>query len=560
MNRFRKFLPDIIAVLILLVVFSALRLPGIHKSYYQDEYKWPLYSDPSIYPPGSVPHPPLTEFIYRVVAPHFGYTNFRVVPFLFGFANVVLLYIYVRRAYGRMPAIISTSVFTLSFFSVLASLMIDTDGQILPFFFLLCLIFYREATVQLEKRNWKQFTIHVVLLALALLLGLMVKVSFFLVPAAIVLHALWINRKRFTKRALLLFGGGVVGLVLIFIGLLFASRFIFAGFNLAFAIKYWEHFAVADRNVFQIFIQVAKATLYTSPLLALGILYSKRIADKTNAVLYFFLGCALIFYVVLFDFSLGALDRYFEFVVVPLSILTGLAIHHYLYKHQESARGMKMTTIYAVIISLGIYMLQYVSHSILPLHPKAAWLEAFTHLRLTILYPFSGGSGPNGFYVSLLFIVVAWAVVHALWLASLVFKKHAARIFFVGLLIGLVYNGVFYAEYMFGMLNGNSQKVLNSALEYIQSHKEVDQVVTYNDMGGYDLRRMGKYKRRMYADPAFEAEYEKFFKEFKKYYLVVHVPELNPTSVYGRFLSTCTVVWQTRDKAIPGELYDCRPH
>ena len=81
-----------ILVVILLVLFVGLHLPALHFPYHQDEYKWVFYSHPEITPPGTVPHPPLTEFISTKIGPVLGDLNFRFIPFFFGILNFFLIF------------------------------------------------------------------------------------------------------------------------------------------------------------------------------------------------------------------------------------------------------------------------------------------------------------------------------------------------------------------------------------------------------------------------------------------------------------------------------------
>src|SRR5437870_5694860 len=102
-------------LIILVLFYVAIRLPGLHISYYQDEYKWPLLANPAVSTPGLVPHPPLTEFIFAKTAQFFGYDNFRLTPFLFGLANLILLYFVARNRFNKKTAFITTSLFVFSF-------------------------------------------------------------------------------------------------------------------------------------------------------------------------------------------------------------------------------------------------------------------------------------------------------------------------------------------------------------------------------------------------------------------------------------------------------------
>jgi len=140
---------------VLVAVFIVLRLPAIHSPYHQDEYKWVQYAHPEITPPGTVPHPPLTEFIYvDSLGPIVGDNNFRLIPLTFGLINLFLIFYLAKIIFDRKSAFWTAFLFVVSFYSVLASLMVDVDGAVMPFFFLILSISY----FKLKKRNF-QFSI-----------------------------------------------------------------------------------------------------------------------------------------------------------------------------------------------------------------------------------------------------------------------------------------------------------------------------------------------------------------------------------------------------------------
>ncbi len=319
-------------ILILLIV---IRIPGLHISYYQDEYKWPILMNPELTVPGSIPHPPLSEFIYSHTAKIFGYENFRYTPFLFSIFNLFLLFYLVKKIFNDRSALISSFLYAISGFSVIASLMVDTDGQILPFFFLLSVIFYinwRESVLFKYKILWFAAFL------LSIILGFLVKLSFIIAIGTIVFDFFYSQSRSIEKRRRLFkyIFFGVGGLSIFLVIVLIGSRFIFPYFNLTKSFSYWIHFIVfSNRNYLQIFIQFFKALIYISPLLLLPIFWmSREIAEKLRIFWLFIVG-GLIFYLVLFDFSTGALDRYFQFLILPLCIISGVVISDIFYQNKE---------------------------------------------------------------------------------------------------------------------------------------------------------------------------------------------------------------------------------
>jgi len=93
-----------------------------------------LYNNPAYFLPGSVPHPPLTEFIYRIVAPHFGYDNYRVFPLTFSIINFFLIFLARPLLFDKKSAFWTVFLFAIHFtqFCIAHGYV---DGSVMPFFF-----------------------------------------------------------------------------------------------------------------------------------------------------------------------------------------------------------------------------------------------------------------------------------------------------------------------------------------------------------------------------------------------------------------------------------------
>ncbi|MFZ2522903.1 MAG: glycosyltransferase family 39 protein [Minisyncoccia bacterium] len=549
MKKFYK--KEYLVLLFIVLVFLGLRLPAVHFPYHQDEYKWPLYSDESVYPPGSVPHPPLTEYIYRVLAPNLGYNNFRFMPLIFSIANLLLLYYLVRNLYGKKVAIVAGTFFAVSYYSILASLMIDVDGAVMPFFYLTSLIGY----FKFRDSGWKDWKWGVVML-LGITGGFLVKVSGILPTIAIALDFALEKKVFEDKRRIFkyLFYGVccAVGFVL----LLLIIKFIFPFFNLEKALVYWKHFAVINgRGWTQTFIQLIKALLYLSPLFVLIPIIAIKDVWKGTRVFYLFIFVGLIFYILAFDFSLGALDRYLEFLIIPTLVISAVFLTSE--KVDFSGVRKRYITIVAFIL-LGITLLQGISQYVPPLHPKTEWISRAISLKWNFLYPFFGGSGPTGFYISFTYIGFMWILGFILVGLYLFQNKNKTTFLIALVLLGLVYNFNFTQEYLLGTNNGSAPRQAMKAIEYIKSNPDIKKVLVYNDLGGYSIRQIGKYERRLYAVPGFEPTYEEVFKNFSGHLLYIDIPKVPKDTIYEKYIDSCLPVYQDKDKYITSIVYDCR--
>ena len=529
-------------------VFLILRLPGTSLPLHQDEYKWPLIVNPATAGTTSIPHPPLGEFIYREAGSMIGFNgHFRFVPLAFSFANLFLLWYWLRRRAGDNAALIGAALFSVSYFSILASLMVDTDGAILPFFLLLALIGYEQART--DSRWWAA-------VLAACLLGFLVKASFILAIGAIAADMLWERRALLmTREAMryLAIGFGVV--LALIVALVVASR-IFPFFDLANSIRYWEHFASPHHNWFQVAIQVVKGTLYLSPFLVLVPLWAERADVERVRPLVFFTIFGLLFYLIIFDFSTGALDRYLQFLIVSLISLSAVVLARFAEAPQRP--DYRLIAI-GSIVAIAVFALQFLPHAVPPLYPKSAWLGRIASMHWTFLYPFSGGSGPLTFYVSFLFLALSWFGSAALIAAG--FWRRQWRVALLTLLLPLSigYTAAFIEEYLVGGINGSAAVLVDRAAAFIAADPDIQHVVVYNDNGGYEIQQTGKYAKRLYTSPDFDVTQKAAtMNAFKGHYLVIDAPPIDPMSIFAKYFATCIPIYRDADGAIHVTIYDCR--
>ncbi len=544
----------------ILFVFIGLRAYGISLPYHQDEWK-NVSASSSIFGAGSFfAHPPLMQMIF--VAGNFILSDkhMRILPLLFSVSSAILLYFVACNRLGKRAALLSVAFFSICFYNILGSLSPDVDGAILPFFFLLAVYAYDKLmlTEKLSVRL-KWFLILIV----ALLIGFLIKLSFILVIGTILIDYIWsrgkkMNRNEMFMSVLVLFGFGLV-----YVAAIFGIKAIYPAFDISIMMGHAKQFTTEGRNWTQIIVQGLKAVYYLSPVMIIPLFFmSKDIFRRTRIFfIYFILG--FIFYFILFDFSRGALDKYLMFLIVPLIVICG-AILTDVFSRLNLANKKQMIkfAVFGVVLSSALLALNFINHSTPPLYPKTEWFGKVIHLRWNILNPFTGGSGPLGFYVSFLFIAVSFIVSIVLGIIGLIKKEWKAGISVILIILGISYNLVFDEEFLFGKINGSAPKVLREAVSFINNSPEIKNVLTYNDIGAYELSKIKKYAGRIYATPESEDGYRKKFAEHIAnnggYFLVVDIPHINPKSFYGEFFAKCKTEFEAQDRKIEAKVYSCK--
>ena len=533
----------------LLILFVVVRVPGLSNPYQQDEFKTAIAAETSLSAASTfLTHPPLTALLYRADALIFGGGNMRIMPLIIGLISAALLFLVVRRRLSEGAALWSVFLYAVSFYGIWSSLMLDTDGAILPTLFLSALYCYDRAKSDSEKtRRW------IILLVLALITGLLVKLSFILVVGVLAADFLFEKRKELTVRHITSLG--ILGLFFVFLsGVAFVGiKFLNPAFTINGMIThvlYYVH--VSGRNYLQVIIQAIKAVFYLSPLLLVPLIFiSKDVIRKTTPFLWY-LALGGIFYFILFDFSHGALDKYFMFTIVPLSVLSGAVLSRFFASFSPGSRLRDIGI--GILLATALVALLFASPEVSPLYPKTEWFSRVIHGNWNMLTAFNGGSGPVGFYVSFLFIACSFLVATVAALAGRICKPLLGVVVVAIVCIGVAYNAVFMEEFSFGKIYGSTTEALQPALSYIATADGIKNITTYNDIGAYELKHMGKYFGRFYAAPQFEDIQSKGFTENKRFFLVVNIPPLYD-GFYTDFFNSCTILFTARSGVITSSVY-----
>src|SRR3989344_1302190 len=192
-------------LLLLVLLFIATRFLGLDQLYHQDEYRWVSQVYTAEFGKVDSPHPPIMQGILSLSGKVFGYDNLRMLPFIFGILNLFLIYTLSRKITGNKKiAYLAVGLYVLSVYGLIANLMLDVDGAVLPFFVLLTYYFY----IRTVKDGDKKFILP---LAAVIIAGLLTKLSFVLFFGALAVEYLCIlyDRGKFVrevKRAGLILG------------------------------------------------------------------------------------------------------------------------------------------------------------------------------------------------------------------------------------------------------------------------------------------------------------------------------------------------------------------
>lgn len=534
---------------IIFAVFIFTRFLGLGQIYHQDEYRWASIANP-FFGDLSSPHPPLAEYIYKLAGRIFGFDHLRIVPFVFSFLNLILVYLVsLKTTRNKKIALIAVGLFTVNIYSLIANLQIDIDGAILPFFILSSYYAYLHILEGGKSKKW------IMLFYLAVMGGFLTKLSFLLFIGALIIdQALRIYYLKGKNLKLIFYRlwPWVAGFLAL--GVLF---YYFYASNFGKIIGYAKHFNslnFSSRAYFDLIFKVFKSFVWLSPLLALPVVYGffKKDTLRKYQVWFIYLFLNLVFYLVLFDFSTLTIERYFMFWIIP-SVLIGTQVIFDLLEKQPIRKNFYIIAVATFV--LIFYIVLSIPHDILPLNPKMAYLNRVKALDFGFLIPFTGGSGPSGFYFSAWFIVLNWLITAGSLAFWTFFQKRMNLFLAVFIVFGVGYNLLFSAEYLFGPVYGSVDRIARETVQYINSNNNVDEVITYYDIGAYYLRLSGKYYSRFYTAP--KRDYTPKIESYRGQYLIVDFPAIDKNGRYWPLIARCPLLKKFQDKKVESYVFDC---
>lgn len=531
---------------IVITLFLITRLLGLGQLYHQDEYRWISIANTAEFGELESPHPPIMEFLLSLGGKLFGYDNLRAVPFFFGILNLLLVYLISLKLTGNKKiAYLASGFYAVSVYGLIANLMMDIDGSIMPFFVLLAYYFY----LRIIKDDNKKFLL---LFGITILFGLFTKLSYLLFVGAIIAEYLWniYDQDKFTrqfKTALKLIG--VLAVFIIGFYVLYGKydpRFVEYSSNFKFL-------NFASRAYFELFMRMFKFFIWWSPLLFLPMFYGlfKKEIFKKYRLWYIYALFNFLFYLVIFDFARLPIERYFMFIIAP-SVLIGAEVIHSLFQKISKKKFALCALGFLVLATWTVF----IANEVIPLNPKEAYIEKVKDLDFNFLIPLTGGSGPIGFYGSAQFILWAWLISIVALLYCYIVKKPkeiAAAIFVT---FGIGYNVLFSVENLTGIAYGSVDKITKASVGYIINNDEVKNIVTYYDAGVYYLKIVDKYNGRFYTAPS--RDYSQRLKTHRGHYMVVDFPAIDKGHFYWQLISRCELDKKFTDKYVDSYIFDCR--
>lgn len=523
---------DLQLIGIALSIWLLIRIPNLNDTYHQDEYKWAINLKGSGL--DSLPHPPFVPFVYNSFGNLFGFHNLRIIVLLFSLILFLVQIFAIVKYLDTSTAIIYSFAVAVNPYAAIMSTQIDIDGTFLPLIQTLFLIL-------LIERKHRNSSTNTAALLLILILGYLIKLSFIISVVTFIFSAFLISSLRSLR--------------------LQAIQSLLASFVIVFLIKnlfpysfsYVDNFLSSDfldRSWSQVFVLSSKVVLLIGPLLFIFLLKDAMVS-KLAKIVFIWTAINLLWYLVIFDFSERAIDRYLQSLTYPAVLLfshwcSKLFVRGYL----SSRTAVFLVSLSALSVPLLLASTDYETMS---LYPKNLYIERFFSLDWNFLFPLFTASGPLGFFFSFKFLVIYFLVA-----AFLIFLCNFTRIslacsqLFVCLVA--IYSFSLSLENSFGVFYGNSTSVVRELVQGIDSNQKV---LTYNDIAAYELIEKDSYAGRLYMRPDWQEGKKEIMKDFDGTFMYVNMPPIESAKWLFEELDRCSMINEVTDGRIVGRLYDC---
>jgi len=515
-----------------LIFWFLLRIPTLDHVYHQDEYKWAI----NLRELGldSLPHPPLVPFIFDTFGNFFGFQNLRIVVLMFSLILFLAQTVAVAKYLDSSTAAIFAFAVAINPYAAIMSTQIDIDGTFLPLiqtFFIVLLI----------KRSHKKTSANSLLLFLVIILGYFIKLSFIISVLTFAFSVFLISSLR-SYRLLAI----QILIASVLIVLLIQNQF-------SYTVSYVGNFLSGnffERSWSQVIILLSKVVLLIGPLI-LVFIFRDAMVSKLAKVVSIWTAVNLIWYLIIFDFSERAIDRYLQSLTYP-----GILLFSYWCSKLLIKGYLLRTAVFLVSLMFVALPILWASRDFdtMSLHPKNLYIERLLTFDLNFLFPLFTASGPLGFFISFNFLVVSFMVSLVLILVNYIPRGNLVSSQFIIALV-TVYSLTLSIENATGVLYGDSNAVVKELVRDIDRNQRV---LTYNDIAAYELIEKGSYSGRLYMRPDWQESKMEIMRNFDDFFMYVNMPPIDSAKWLFEELDRCSITSEDADGKIVGRLYDCR--
>ena len=486
-NRIKIFLKErmngkILFLIVLGLIIFGLRLFNIQESIYDDEsnYAYSLTVMDNFGFNQDFSSPFIFNLLYKPFILLFGLETwvFRLIPWLFGIINTILVYFVTARMFGKRAAFWSVVLMLISFYPTLAALQLDAEGSAIMFFAVLFLFAYIESCrLNSEKHLFWQ-------IVAGISLGLAVITKYNAVCLALIPLVYSFIRdpktnsetstnnlqNKFKNRLKIVFGDllfiYLVGFTLFVLGLLLGI-IVSPQHWLEFVpiISWQEGFGEDYHPQFFSLLGIVMFFLWSTPLLfgsyILALLQDKSTKRKLLLPLTW-VSTTIIFYT--FGMTYGSMDRYFMHTIPALAMLGGYCLSQINLTKRDLIFGLSST----VLFSGFFFFLSALPLKMISRFPEL-YLSDLKKGNIYFLFSYTSASGPT---LGVTFAAIFWSSLLAFMfiLSYLLLRRKKNQYARIALIlffaVGFAFNLFLTSEYLFHPTTSDVSKVKLEMISY----------------------------------------------------------------------------------------------
>ncbi|MBS3165659.1 glycosyltransferase family 39 protein [Candidatus Woesearchaeota archaeon] len=494
---------------------------------------------------------------------------FRLVPWVFGILNTLLVYFFAKRHYSEGAAFFASLLMLISFYPTLASLQFDVEGSLVTF--AITLLFFsllesEKATTSKSKLFWQ--------IMAGIGLGIpIIKYNPGYLIFTLVIYAL-INRHFnfrhvFKDLFVIYLTGAFVFFSFILLGIISSPdnwlNFVWVG---GFSDTKFGH------PIY--YLALSMFLLWSTPLLFSFYPISILKWDRKNLLLIIWISVPLLVYSFLLPY--GAMDRYFMNTIPALCMLGGYFIAKMNFNKKQVIIGSVLFTFFTTLF----FILNLIPFKYIPRFPEL-YLSELKNLNLNFLFAYTSASGPTfgmNFLILFLVLVISFMALLGFWLWERYIPENSnnkngnnnnnkknknitAAFFLIFISVGLAYNVFLVSEYLFHPTTPNVSEVQLSMINYVKENNLSYPIYT-NDEGvqwTLDHDYKDQIKTQGFADNEIGLSVSKATERIKQSggtILLLHWPPLPDNSPAWEVVRACKIDRQFYSKGILiGDVYHC---
>ncbi|MDP2762985.1 MAG: glycosyltransferase family 39 protein, partial [Enterobacteriaceae bacterium] len=396
-KNYRNYFSKKNLILLIFVLAFLIRLAGVNQFLNNDETHSFRSLEKGEILDSMILNTPLSLIVIYPFLKIFGFQSWaiRLPLILTGITTLFLVYLISKRKYGMDSAFWATLIMALSFWHVEASLQIAYEGSFLTLFSILFIYFF----IRYEE---SEKPIFILFSGLSVGLAVLSKINGFLILIPVFIYYLLKSKNIFKTTIIFLkisFIAFVLFLIYLFMTILNKSPSFLVSLyqmtNRSFVSGITSmHYPLLAIQYFNMFI------FMTPLLLGFFIIWLIKYPGKnklTAYVLIFF----IFFYTFLITDNFRPIERYFMILIPILCVFGGKII-------SDNTKNKKEILISTLILFTLFFIFNYSKSKIIPFYPKEAFITQILTLNWNFFIPITGSSGPVGFYVPFLPLIIAF--------------------------------------------------------------------------------------------------------------------------------------------------------